>query len=426
MKKKKTLANMTILGLSGIFLTILGLFFNTASHSVPAERRQFILGNIPIINSDLTRIDWLWGLLIIAAIAGLFGTIFLIVKRFPTLDLEKQKQVLQLPIMISLICLGIFFAVANIQKPRLLVIHSYATDFAWVRDINQGLNRVLAKQPYSVQYHYMDTKRNPSQEFKEKATRTTKRIIEEWQPHLVIAIDDNAQLAAKDFINHPNMKIVFSGVNAEAENYGYDTANNVTGILERIPFGSLKDAFLQILPSDRQRIVHYSDDSETSVAIHKEMDQFSWQPINVVEHKMMGTFEEWQQAIQQANQKADFLMVTHYHTLRRSAQDPRIVSPKEVMQWTIKNSPIPDIGCWGFYVSDGGMVALGVSPYEQGEVAAKMAVDILSHGKNPQEIPYFKSQLYVIYARESRLQKYGVKLPSVYEAFAHATNNYYN
>ena len=341
--------------------------------------------------------------------------------------ITKQKIVdSKIPIVLFLICSLIFFTYASLQKPRVLILHSYSTSFAWVRDINVGIQRVLAKQPYKIQYHYMDTKRNPNPEYKAKAAEVAKQNIIDWEPNVIIAVDDNAQsLVAKEFINNPKIKIVFTGVNAEPEAYGYNTASNVSGLLERIPFDSIKEAFVQILPKDRRRIVHYSDSSPTSDAVHLEMDSFNWKPIELIEHVKLETFEEWQQAILTADRKADFLFLTHYHTLKRSAEDPAIVPPQEVMEWTMANSPLPDIGCWGFYVDDGGMLALGVSPYEEGDVAAQMAVDILEHDRPSPELGIKTSRLYVAYARESRLKKYQIKLPKVYESFARATNNYY-
>ena len=333
----------------------------------------------------------------------------------------------KIPIILFLICAFIFFTYANLQKPRVLILHSYSTSFTWVRDINVGLQRVLSKKPYKIQYHYMDTKRHPEPEFKEKAANIAIQKINDWEPDVIITIDDNAQsLVAQKYTNDPKMKIVFTGVNAEPEAYGFDRAMNASGLLERIPFESIKEAFVQILPADRRRIVHYSDSSPTSQAVHREIDKFNWQPIKLVEHTQLETFEQWQEAISNANQKGDFLFITHYHTLRRSPEDATIVPPKEVMEWTMKHSPLPDIGCWGFYVDDGGMLALGVSPYEEGEVAAQMVVDILDHKKQPSDLGIKTSRLYVTYLRESRLKKYTVKLPKVYESFARATNNYYD
>jgi ABC-type uncharacterized transport system substrate-binding protein len=320
----------------------------------------------------------------------------------------------------------VFFVSVNLQKPRVLILHSYATDFSWVNEINTGIERILESKPYTLRYHYMDTKRNPDGEFKDKAGKIARRIIREWEPNVIIAVDDNAQaLAAQYFANQRKINIVFTGLNDEPKKYGYDSATNVTGVLERIPLDFLKEVFLHVLPSERRRVVHYSDKSETSDAIHAEIDSFDWNPIKLIEHRQIETFDEWKEAINNAPKKADFLLITHYHTIRRSATEKSVVPPEEVMKWTVENSPLPDIGCWGFHVHDGGMLAFGVSPYEEGEEAAKMAVEIIDKGARPTQSPIKTSSLFVVYMRESRLKKYGIKLPKIYSAFAHATNNYY-
>lgn len=334
-----------------------------------------------------------------------------------------EVQLLKIVFLVSVL---VFFVAVNVQKPRILILHSYATDFSWVNDINTGIERVLESKPYKLRYHYMDTKRNPDREFADKAGKIARRIISEWEPNMIIAVDDNAQaLAAQYFVNNPKMNIVFTGMNDNPKKYRYDGAVNVTGVLERIPLNFLKEVFLQVLPPKNRRIVHYSDNSETSQAIHEEIKSFVWNPINLIEHRQIATFDEWKAAIKNANKKADFLLITHYHTIRRSATDKSVVPPKEVMRWTIENSPLPDIGCWGFHVQDGGMLAFGLSPYEQGEEAAKMAVNIIDKGVQPNQIPIKTSNLFVVYMRESRLKKYGIELPRIYGAFAHATNNYY-
>ena len=65
------------------------------------------------------------------------------------------------------------------------------------------------------------------------------------------------------------------------------------------------------------------------------------------------------------------LLITHYHTIRRSAHDAAVVPPREVLQWTEQNSRIPLVGCWNFFVEDGGALAFAVSSFEQGDEAAK-------------------------------------------------------
>jgi ABC-type uncharacterized transport system substrate-binding protein len=323
------------------------------------------------------------------------------------------------------IFLLIFFAflvVFNINKPRILILHSYATDFPWVRDINIGINRILKGKPFLIRWNYLDTKRNPSKEYKDRAGANAIREVKKWKPDVIIAIDDNAQqMVAKDFIDSPSTKIVFTGVNAEPKKYGYDKAGNVTGVLERIPFKAVHEAFMLLNPTGR--FVHVCDNSETSGFIQKELEEFDWKPLTLVETIMCPTFSDWKKAIALANEKADFLLITHYHTIME--ENGKIMRPKDVLEETLKMTRVPLIGCWDFFVEDGGMLSVSVSPFEQGEEAAKMAVQILEHGRPIKDVPMFTSTQFTVSMRGGMLKKFSVQIPIIFEAFARGLNNYY-
>ncbi len=80
------------------------------------------------------------------------------------------------------------FAWYNMSRPTVLVLHSYATDYSWVRDVNLGINRVLKhKSLYGVRWYYMDTKRHPSAEYKKSAGIAARAMIEKMQPDIIIA-----------------------------------------------------------------------------------------------------------------------------------------------------------------------------------------------------------------------------------------------
>jgi ABC-type uncharacterized transport system substrate-binding protein len=335
----------------------------------------------------------------------------------------KQKI---LPILISIfiISLLVFLVKTNLGKPRVLILHSYALDFSWVADINEGILRELKKKPYSIRWHYMDTKRHPTVEYMEKAGVNARAVIKSWKPDIVLAIDDNAQkYVAAHFKNDPNIKIVFTGVNASVKTYGYDKAKNATGVLERIPFKAFREVFTQILPPGKNRIVHISDASTTSILIHKELEHVSWKPLKLVKSFQCETFDQWKQSIKKAHEIGDVLLITHYHTIKD--KNGKTIKPTDIIKWTEPRLKIPDIGCWGFFVEDGGMMAVAVSPYEQGEVAAKMAVDIIENGTSPDKIPIKLNHQFVIYIREKGIKSRKIKLPNLIEAFARATNHYY-
>lgn len=338
----------------------------------------------------------------------------------------KIKSLASAGAYLFVFCLVLFIFFVKATKPRILVLHSYSPEFLWTAEINTGIARVFKSEAYSIRYHYMDTKVHPDLAFKEKAGLAARQVIDQWKPDVVISVDDNAQeFAAKHYDNHPGLAIVFTGVNAGLTEYGYDQADNVTGVLERIPAASIIEGLRSVLYPGRSSIHHISDASETSTFVDQEMRSYDWSPFVVNESRLCETFPEWQAAVAQANEAADILMITHYHTLRRSAREQTIVPPSEVIQWTMQNTRIPVFSMWGFFVEDGGGLAFAVSSFEMGEEAAKMAVAIAEKRQQPRDIPVVVGRQLLICAREKELQRYELHLPVIYEAFARATGSYY-
>jgi ABC-type uncharacterized transport system substrate-binding protein len=333
------------------------------------------------------------------------------------------------------------FIGANLAKPRVLILHSYDLDYVWVRDINVGINRVLRGKPYNIRWHYMDTKRNPSNDFRERAGLLARRIVEDWKPDLIIAIDDDAQkYAAMHYALDERdakaaakaIKIVFVGLNGDSKPYGYDRAVNATGILERKQWSAVKNLIEQSVrpnvPSNRPVRIAYVGDSSGSVKEDtKFLEAYDWAPFKLHRSKLVSTYEEWQAEVRRANEEADVLITTNYRRIQESAADTkRMVDPAELVKWTEDNTAkIPVIGTNGFYVEDGGMIALATSPFEQGDVGARMAVDILEKKKDPKSIPVQSTQEFIVYMRADRVRQNNFPVPRVYESFARAMNNYY-
>lgn len=338
-------------------------------------------------------------------------------------------------ILMALFIIGAMaaFIVVNTAKPRVLVLHSYDTEYIWVRDINVGLNRTLLGKPYTLRWHYMDTKRNPDEAFKQRAGVLARRIIEDWDPDLIIAVDDDAQrYAVKLYANHPKIKIVFAGINGEIAPYGYDKARNVTGILERKQWLGVKNLIEETVrprvPADRPvRIAYVGDTSGSVKEDTRFLNEFDWKPFILHRSKLVKTFDEWKAEVKRANLEADVLLTTNYRRIQASeADDKKMVAPDELVKWTEDNTPkIPIIGTNGFYVEDGGMMALATSPFEQGRVAAEMTIQILDRKVSPNSIPVQSTQQFISYMRAERLRQNDFKVPPVYESFSRAMNNYY-
>lgn len=334
--------------------------------------------------------------------------------------------------LIALFVLGslAIFLWTNQTRPRVLVLHSYGTDYTWVRDVNIGIKRVLdGKSFYAIRWHYMDLKRYPWPEFKKSAGLRAQRAIDDFAPDVVIAVDDDAQkYAAMHYVDDRRIKIVFAGINGGVEPYGYDRARNATGILERKQLAAVRlainDAGIKGPDGQAPRLLLIGDTSESVKSDMEHIADFDWRPMTVVGKKLAHTFDEWQAIIAAAAGQADVIITTNYRKLTRSKGSKELVQPDEIVKWTEQHSTLPLIGTNGFYVEDGGMMAIGTSGYEQGEVAAKIATQIIDAGASPQSIPVVMNSQFVVYLRPALLQHHKIKLPPLYEAFARATNSY--
>ena len=316
----------------------------------------------------------------------------------------------------------------NTIRPSILILHSYNTDYFWTRDVDVGIDRILGDNNYIVTYrHYMDTKNHPYAEFQKRAGIIARRVIESIEPDVIIAVDDDAQkFVAKNYVNHPKMNIVFAGVNTTPDKYGYDKADNVTGILERNQLAAVRDAVEEMgkkrLSHDQKvRLVNMGDRSATVGENEKWILAFDWEPVELVDSFRAYTFEEWKEKVKVIHNYADFMFTTNYRSMPRSKTEKGFVPPEEVISWTVKNSKIPIIGTHGFFVEEGGPLAVATSPFEQGEVTAKMALEII-RGKKASSIPIRSTEQFIIFMREDIMKLQGIKLPQVYEAFARASN----
>lgn len=343
-----------------------------------------------------------------------------------------SKIIKQWLIVIFLLLTVSLLAWFKLTQPRILVLHSYDPDYAWARDIDIGLKRVFdGNLRYKVQWHYMDTKKHPDKDFKERAGKLALHEIETYRPDLIIAVDDDAQkYAVKNYANDPRISIVFAGINGpDVKPYGYDKANNVTGIYERKPLNSLRSALSELRYKNGRpvgkRIAFIGDRSDSVKEDSKEIESMDWSPFVRVDMKMVGTFDEWKSAVNEASSKADVIILANFQNIAREPRGKVFVPPPEVMEWTETNSKIPVIGMGGYMVEDGGMLAIGASGFEQGDVIAHMAIRILDKGVRARDIPQVMPRQYLVYMRQAGMEKRGLTMPDIYEAFSRASNNYY-
>ena len=296
------------------------------------------------------------------------------------------------------------------QEKKLLVVHSYHLGYAWVDAINQGLDSSLEGCGATIENFYMDTKRNTSEEWKTEVTGLVKQKLADFEPDVVITVDDAAQaLFAKDYAGQDGApQFVFCGVNAEPEEYGYPAAN-VTGILERFPVGQSSDFLLSLIDNINTMAIIADDGitSTTSLDYIRTLDL----PVQVVSYDQPSTFDEWKSAVILAQSSADAIAIIMYHTVK-SESDGMSMDPQEVMAWTIANITKPTIGVLAFAVEDGVFCGMVESGEEHGQEAGAIAKQMLLEGKTAEDFPMKTAEKYTSMLNLNTAEALGISIPN--------------
>ncbi|PKK89683.1 MAG: hypothetical protein CVV64_12825 [Candidatus Wallbacteria bacterium HGW-Wallbacteria-1] len=308
----------------------------------------------------------------------------------------------------GLLCFLLCISGASVMAgEKVLVVHSYHAGYSWTDSIDAGINEAFKGSDAQITSHFMDTKRNTSEEFMQNAGKLCDAEVAALKPAVVITTDDNAQLYfAKNYAGREGAPtFVFCGVNSEPELFGFP-AVNVTGVLERPFFDKSIDMLRKINPSIR-KIGCISDSGITGKTT---MGQITSDKVEIIGKRLCGTFDEWKAAIMEFNGKVDAIAILLYHTIREKPGDTTSMSPEKVMEWTMQNTALPTVGFWEFAVNDGALCAIAASGADHGLNAGKMAQQIIG-GKKASEVPVITSSKGLIMLNLKNATKNKFKVP---------------
>jgi ABC-type uncharacterized transport system substrate-binding protein len=286
---------------------------------------------------------------------------------------------------------------------KVLVVHSYHESWGWNQDIQSGIIEGLSREgyiegkDYRIKTFYMDTKityTTPAQ-VKERGEKAI-GLIGDYKPDMVFVNDDDAlkYVAVACIERYPDDRtpFVFSGTNLDPSIYSpihslEKPGGRITGALERFPYNNIFSLGKSLFPQAK-RILLVADSSSSSTFVVNDFklrygDKMNEFPLEVIGPLQLNTFEEWKATITEYQTRADILGTLTYHQLRD--EQGRVVPAPEVVDWTVHNSNLPEIGILTFHAEDGFMAALGVSAYETGMYVGIMGGEILA-GADPGEM----------------------------------------
>ena len=311
---------------------------------------------------------------------------------------------------------------------KILLAHSYHEGWGWNQDIQEGiiegLNRqgYIKGQDYQLKSFYMDTKVTYiTPEQVEERGDTAIELIRDYKPDLVFVNDDDAlkyvAVAYTEKYPNENLPFVFSGTNLDPSIYAPIESlempgGTITGALERFPF---HDAFSlgKRLKPKATSIVLMADPSSSSTFVvnafkERYLDKVSDSPLKIIGPIQVETFDEWKAKIAEYQTKADLLGILTYHQLRDD--EGNIVPAPTVVDWTVHNSNLPEVGILTFHAEDGFMAALGVSGYKTGIYTGIRGGEILG-GAYPGAIPISDPEVTDIAFNLERAGMLGIKIP---------------
>jgi len=164
----------------------------------------------------------------------------------------------------------------------------------------------------------------------------------------------------------------------------------------------------KLVPNVR-RLAIVCDDGPTGVpVIERTTARAADLGLEVVAVKQTGSFTEWQRFVKSVQNKADVLMVIVYHTLKDDAG--KHVHEDKVLNWTVTNNKLPEIGCWAWAVEAGLLCSEAISGFQQGYHAATLAAYILM-GQPPGEFPVQMPRRGETCVNRARADMLGITIP---------------
>lgn len=313
-----------------------------------------------------------------------------------------------------------------------LIIHSYERDYTLTNDQDAGAVEAFQKQNmeakgWRIERIYLDQKKKTPSDL-ESTVRQSKASFEKIKPDAVLITDD---FAFKNFFPvavSMNIPVVMSGVNADAETYGYKPGMaNVSGTLERYNYPTTLQLLKKVRPG-LKRLLLVNDDDITGNAIEKD---FFKKVENDAVAKDTGFSYETYRGTSVDKLKKRLLSVDSKDTAvflmtlysQRDAQDKH-VSQVEIDKWIRAKTSFVDVGLSFFQVQDGRLMSLAGSMRESGFYATSLIFRSINEGFNLSSVPIRTMLPLRLILNHERAKRLGVKFSYDILTYAEETDRW--
>lgn len=291
----------------------------------------------------------------------------------------------RLPVFIALLLFFLFHnschAVAeperrpSIKYKNILILHSYAPDYAWTRDVNNGILAVLDDLDWTnkLRVEYMDSKNNFSERYFRSLANLYIGKYQEFHFDGIIVSDNNALNFLEQYGRplFPVALVVATGIN-DVDSVAADTiaGSVIFTMVDHVE--TLRQAISQNPEAKTAYII--SDSSTTGLAILREVKAIIPQLPVDIDYKFVPPmpFEDLLEYVSNIDPD-DFIYLFPY------SRDSTGRSFKQgyVPSFLSRMTRLPIYGSWDFQVGTGITGGHVVSAFKQGELAAETMISML-------------------------------------------------
>jgi ABC-type uncharacterized transport system substrate-binding protein len=271
----------------------------------------------------------------------------------------------------------------ELEKKKVVYVNSYHQGFPPSDQITAGVIETFPADSFEIIAHFMDSKRNPSEEYIRNRAAEILDSIDNENPDLLIVSDDNAV----KYLVEPNFKdnlmpIVFCGVNWSAEQYDLSHCN-ITGILELLPVAESMRMLKSYYPK-MQNLLVLNENTTTSRKTKPILDTLLNSMGILVKQELVDDFEAWESVFKDGNENFDVIYLQTKGAIKNWDHD-------EALSIIDQHIKVPLVTCEDFMMPYAVLGLTQVSK-EQGIWAAEKAKKILK-GTNPTDIPISKNHM---------------------------------
>lgn len=286
----------------------------------------------------------------------------------------------------------------DLKGRKVLYINSFHKGYDWSDGIQSAIEKTLLPEGVDLKVIMMDTLRSNTLQHLIEVSAECKQLINDWKPEVVILSDDPAVKGVyNEHFNHDRLPFVFCGINWNMNEYPYHT-NNVTGMLEVCDVKKLADEMSALKPG--KSYGYLSANARLARQDKTECEKILGVKFETV---LAGNFEEWKRGFLKLQTNVDFLIIG-------SNQAIRDWNETEARQFVEANARVIS-GANHDYLNGVSLISINKLPAEQGEYAAKTAIQILK-GATPASFPIVANQKSERVINPRIAKKLGLTIPS--------------